>query len=101
MYDHMLTQLEALHQKAKLFVVSSKNGCIKKKLKDFKDRTFILEVIGSDKVKEYKPSPDGILYIVNKYHLNKMKRYISETLYLICKWRIMRGIFMCSYMGKS
>ena len=61
MYDHMLTQLEALHQKAKLFVVSSKKtDVLKRNLKILKIEHLFLEVIGSDKVKEYKPSPDVI-----------------------------------------
>ena len=78
MYDNMLNQLEALHQKAKIFVVSSKKtDVLKRNLKILKIEHLFLEVVGSDKVKEYKPSPDGILYIVNKYHLNK-----NETIYI-------------------
>ncbi len=48
MYDHMLTQLEALHQKRNYLWFLVKNGCIKKKLKDFKDRTFIFR---SDRIR--------------------------------------------------
>ena len=77
MYDHMLTQLEALHQKRNYLWFLVKTDVLKRNLKILKIEHLFLEVIGSDKVKEYKPSPDGILYIVNKYHLNK-----NETIYI-------------------
>ncbi|POA02595.1 HAD family hydrolase [Staphylococcus caprae] len=77
-YDNMLSQLETLHKKAKLFVVSSKKtDVLKRNLKILKIEGLFLEVVGSDKVKEYKPSPDGILYILNKYNLNR-----DETIYI-------------------
>ncbi|MGA4514496.1 phosphoglycolate phosphatase [Staphylococcus caledonicus] len=77
-YDGMLNQLETLHKKAKLFVVSSKKTeVLKRNLKILKVDHLFLEIIGSDKVKNYKPSPDGILYILNKYNLNK-----TETIYI-------------------
>lgn len=77
-YDGMLNQLETLHKKAKLFVVSSKKTeVLKRNLKILKVDHLFLEIIRSDKVKNYKPSPDGILYILNKYNLNK-----TETIYI-------------------
>lgn len=82
-YDHMLEQLEILYKKAKLFVVSSKKtDVLKRNLKILKIEHLFLEVIGSDKVKEYKPSPDGVLYILNKYNLNKRETiYIGDAIF--------------------
>lgn len=55
-YDGMLNQLETLHTKAKLFVVSSKKTeVLKRNLKILKVDHLFLEIIGSDKVKNYKP----------------------------------------------
>ena len=40
------------------------------------------EVIGSDKVNHYKPSPDGINYILNKYQLeNEETIYIGDAIF--------------------
>ncbi|MHD0396399.1 HAD family hydrolase [Staphylococcus simulans] len=77
-FDEMLTQLEILHKNAKLFIISSKKtDVLKRNLNILNIEHLFLEVIGSDKVRDYKPSPDGILYIVNKYNLNK-----DETVYI-------------------
>ncbi|WP_373316335.1 HAD family hydrolase [Staphylococcus marylandisciuri] len=77
-YDNTLEQLEKLWKKAKLFVVlSKKTDLLKRSLKILGIKQLFFEVVGSDKVKEYKPSPDGILYILNKYNF-----YKKETIYI-------------------
>lgn len=77
-FDGMTEQLAELHEKYKLFVVSSKKtDVLKRNLKKLKVEHFFLEVIGSDKVENYKPSPDGIIYILNKYNLHR-----NQTIYI-------------------
>ncbi|EEQ81008.1 HAD hydrolase, family IA, variant 1 [Staphylococcus warneri L37603] len=82
-FDGMTEQLAELHEKYKLFVVSSKKtDVLKRNLKKLKVEHFFLEVIGSDKVENYKPSPDGILYILNKYNLHRNQTvYIGDAVF--------------------
>ena len=77
-YKGMQEQLESLHQNYKLFVVSSKStNVLERNLSKLGVAKLFVEVIGSDKVKKYKPSPDGIIYILQKYDLQK-----KETIYV-------------------
>ncbi|MCU5746680.1 HAD family hydrolase [Staphylococcus sp. SQ8-PEA] len=54
----------------KLFVVSSKHSTVlERNLKLLDLDSYFTEVVGSDKVTEYKPHPDGLNYILNQYSL--------------------------------
>ncbi|MBE5663979.1 HAD family hydrolase [Staphylococcus sp. SS60] len=77
-YDDMQEQLKTLHQNHKLFVVSSKkSNVLERNLAKLGVDNLFVEVIGSDKVMKYKPSPDGIIYILQKYDLQK-----KDTIYV-------------------
>ncbi|WP_278926013.1 HAD family hydrolase [Staphylococcus auricularis] len=77
-YKGVYDALQSLHEKAKLFVVSSKKtDVLKRNLTTLNVDSFFLEVIGSDKVENHKPAPDGLLYILDKYQLQK-----NETVYV-------------------
>lgn len=68
--EEMLTQLTDEHKN--LFVVSSKNSeSIERNLRNLKIRHFFKDVVGCDQVKHYKPAPDGILLLLDRYHLTK------------------------------
>ncbi|RFA34769.1 hypothetical protein CAI16_10315 [Virgibacillus dokdonensis] len=55
-----------------LFVLSSKKtDVLKRNLQSLNIDTYFHDIIGSDKVSHYKPHPDGILNIVEQYHLKK------------------------------
>lgn len=56
----------------KLFIVSSKaSTSLKRNLKALGIDELFIDIIGSDQVKNYKPAPDGVLMIIDKYDLNK------------------------------
>lgn len=63
--------LMALRQsEKKLYVVSSKHSTALKRNLEFLDIAHYFEgVIGSDQVENYKPAPDGVLYILKHYGL--------------------------------
>lgn len=65
--------LKVLHdKKIKCFVLSSKKtDVLDRNLKHLNIRDYFEEVYGSDKVKEYKPHPYGILKILEKYDFEK------------------------------
>ncbi|MCJ1662811.1 HAD family hydrolase [Staphylococcus sp. NRL 18/288] len=67
----------------KLFVVSSKKTeVLIRNLESIGLYQYITEAIGSDKVKAYKPNPDGILSILNKYNLRPDKAvYIGDAIF--------------------
>lgn len=70
LYKHMTEQLQSLSKDKQLFVVSSKKTDVLIRNLEILDIDHLFtEVIGSDKVNHYKPSPDGINYILNKYQL--------------------------------
>lgn len=78
LYKHMTEQLQSLSKDKQLFVVSSKKTDVLIRNLEILDIDHLFtEVIGSDKVNHYKPSPDGINYILNKYQLE-----IEETIYI-------------------
>lgn len=55
----------------KLFVVSSKKSdVLLRNLQTLKIDTYFNNIIGSDKVSNYKPHPEGILKLVDVYQLN-------------------------------
>lgn len=65
--------LDALHGKEiKCFVLSSKKtDVLDRNLKQLNIRDYFEEIYGSDRVKEYKPHPYGILQILEKYNFEK------------------------------
>lgn len=66
----MLTQLSDDHKN--LFVISSKNTeSIERNLRNLNIRHFFKDVVGCDQVDHYKPAPDGILLLLDRYHLSK------------------------------
>ena len=83
LYKHMTEKLQSLSKDKQLFVVSSKKTdvlILNLEILDI-DHLFT-EVIGSDKVNHYKPSPDGINYILNKYQLeNEETIYIGDAIF--------------------
>ncbi|WP_213606850.1 HAD family hydrolase [Staphylococcus capitis] len=83
LYKHMTEQLQSLSKDKQLFVVSSKKTDVLIRNLEILDIDHLFtEVIGSDKVKHYKPSPDGINYILNKYQLeNEETIYIGDAIF--------------------
>lgn len=83
LYKHMTEQLQSLSKDKHLFVVSSKKTDVLIRNLEILDIDHLFtEVIGSDKVNHYKPSPDGINYILNKYQLeNEETIYIGDAIF--------------------
>ena len=83
LYKHMTEQLQSLSKDKQLFVVSSKKTDVLIRNLEILDIDHLFtEVIGSDKVNHYKPSPDGINYIMNKYQLeNEETIYIGDAIF--------------------
>ena len=83
LYKHMTEQLQSLSKGKQLFVVSSKKTDVLIRNLEILDIDHLFtEVIGSDKVNHYKPSPDGINYILNKYQLeNEETIYIGDAIF--------------------
>ncbi|MFL1624335.1 HAD family hydrolase [Staphylococcus capitis] len=83
LYKHMTEQLQSLSKDKQLFVVSSKKtDVLIRNLENLDIDHLFTEVIGSDKVNHYKPSPDGINYILNKYQLeNEETIYIGDAIF--------------------
>ncbi|ATN03728.1 HAD family hydrolase [Staphylococcus capitis] len=83
LYKHMTEQLQSLSKDKQLFVVSSKKTDVLIRNLEILDIDHLFtEVIGSDKVNHYKPSPDGINYILNKYQLeNEDTIYIGDAIF--------------------
>lgn len=83
LYKHMTEQLQSLSKDKQLFVVSSKKTDVLIRNLEILDIDHLFtEVIGSDKVNHYKPSPDGINYILNKYQLeNEETFYIGDAIF--------------------
>ena len=79
----MTEQLQSLSKDKQLFVVSSKKTDVLIRNLEILDIDHLFtEVIGSDKVNHYKPSPDGINYILNKYQLeNEETIYIGDAIF--------------------
>ncbi|GBG94802.1 phosphoglycolate phosphatase haloacid dehalogenase hydrolase [Ligilactobacillus salitolerans] len=56
----------------KLYVVSSKSsGPLARNLDNLGIGQYFTDLVGSDLVENFKPAPDGILQLVEKYRLNK------------------------------
>lgn len=83
LYKHMTEQLQSLSKDKQLFVVSSKKTDVLIRNLEILDIDHLFtEVIGSDKFNHYKPSPDGINYILNKYQLeNEETIYIGDAIF--------------------
>lgn len=73
LFPGMKTTLEQLKNEGKrLFVVSSKNSIsLKRNLKHLGIASLFEDLVGSDQVENYKPAPDGILILLDRYHLDK------------------------------
>lgn len=73
LFPQMKATLTALKDAGKrIFIVSSKSSIsLKRNLKTLGIAALFDDLIGSDQVDHYKPAPDGILIVVEKYHLNK------------------------------
>lgn len=66
----MLTTLYQNH--CNLFVVSSKaSDPLNRNLENLGILSFFKDIVGCDQVKHYKPAPDGIDLLIEKYHLKK------------------------------
>ena len=73
LFPQMKDTLTALKNAGKkLFIVSSKaSTSLKRNLKALGIADLFDDLIGSDQVDHYKPAPDGVLMVVEKYHLDK------------------------------
>ncbi|WP_283613557.1 HAD family hydrolase [Ligilactobacillus aviarius] len=73
LFPQMKDTLTALKDAGKkLFIVSSKaSTSLKRNLKALGIADLFDDLIGSDQVEHYKPAPDGVLMVVEKYHLDK------------------------------
>lgn len=71
LFPQMEETLKTLNNQGKrLFVVSSKaSSSLKRNLKALGIQSLFKDLIGSDQVTNYKPAPDGVLTILDKYHL--------------------------------
>lgn len=69
------------NQGKKLFVVSSKKSdVLERNLSAIGLNHLIIEAVGSDQVSAYKPNPEGIHTIVQRYNLNsKQTVYIGDS----------------------
>lgn len=72
LYPGMRDVLDDLQQKGKnLFVVSSKShDILKRNLDNLKITQYFKDFVGCDEVQHYKPAPDGILILLDRYNLN-------------------------------
>ena len=70
LFPQMKDTLTALKDAGKkLFIVSSKaSTSLKRNLKALGIADLFDDLIGSDQVEHYKPAPDGVLMVVEKYH---------------------------------
>ncbi|MFD1902229.1 HAD family hydrolase [Enterococcus termitis] len=58
-------------KKILMFVVSSKKtNVLRRNLESLEISDYFEEIVGSDKVTNYKPDPEGINYLINKYSLS-------------------------------
>lgn len=72
LFDGMAATLAALNERgAQLFVVSSKHSVpLQRNLDQVGLGTTFKAISGSDTVDHYKPAPDGILALVDRFHLD-------------------------------
>lgn len=73
LFPNMMNTIIKLFNSGKdLFVVSSKHStALLRNLKQLEIHQFFKDVSGSDQVVNFKPAPDGILNIIEKYSLDK------------------------------
>lgn len=73
LFPQMKDTLTALKDAGKkLFIVSSKaSTSLKRNLKTLGIADLFDDLIGSDQVEHYKSAPDGVLMVIEKYHLDK------------------------------
>ncbi|WP_251545784.1 HAD family hydrolase [Limosilactobacillus caecicola] len=73
LYPGIQAMLDKLTQRHKnLFIVSSKQtDAVDRNLNNLKIRHYFKDVVGCDQVDHYKPAPDGILLLLDKYQLQK------------------------------
>ncbi|MFU0769354.1 HAD family hydrolase [Staphylococcus pasteuri] len=83
-YSGIAETLDQLsRQNKQMFVVSSKKtNVLQRNLEHLGLSRFIKEAIGSDKVKHYKPDPDGLQYILQNHNLNPANSiYIGDAIF--------------------
>ncbi|MCM0597342.1 HAD family hydrolase [Periweissella fabaria] len=75
LFPHIEKVLKQLHDEGKqLFVVSSKHSAaLIRNLEQLEIDQYFDAVLGSDQVKKFKPAPDGLLFLLKKYHLDPNK----------------------------
>lgn len=73
LYPDIVSMLTSLKKENKnIFIVSSKKtDAVERNLNNLKIISFFQDIVGFDKVKNYKPAPDGILLLLSKYDLIK------------------------------
>lgn len=73
LYPGIREMLDTLTQRHKnLFIVSSKKtDAVDRNLNNLDIRHYFKDVVGCDQVDHYKPAPDGILLLLDKYQLQK------------------------------
>lgn len=73
LYPGIQDMLDQLTQRNKnLFIVSSKKtDAVERNLNNLNIRHYFKDVVGCDQVDHYKPAPDGILLLLDKYQLQK------------------------------
>lgn len=73
LYPGIREMLDQLVQRRKnLFIVSSKRtDAVERNLNNLDIRKYFKDVVGCDQVEHYKPAPDGILLLLDRYQLQK------------------------------
>lgn len=73
LYPEMRDTLTTLERREKkLFVVSSKDTeSLARNLENLAIKQYFLDIVGCDQVKRFKPAPDSLLLLIDRYHLQK------------------------------
>ncbi|MCA5011464.1 MULTISPECIES: HAD family hydrolase [unclassified Enterococcus] len=61
------------HKKMMFVVSSKKTDVLKRNLESLTISDYFTEIVGSDKVSNYKPDPEGIHYLLKKYSMNPVQ----------------------------
>lgn len=79
--EYVLQKLFSTNKK--LFILSSKHSAaLNRNLKQLNILQYFQAVCGSDQVKSYKPAPDGVLHILERYNLQKNETImIGDAIY--------------------
>lgn len=73
LYPNILSTLTQLHlENKRMFIVSSKKtDALIKNIKNLKIQLFFEKVVGCDLVQKYKPDPEALLILIDKYQIDK------------------------------